>query len=75
MEIYKYICSMQKNENVENVKEYIQKVNIYIKNYKITSNRNVKPNMKINKYMEMHVEEYLFEIINEYIKSRNYKNM
>ena len=75
MEIYKYICSMQKNENVKNVKEYVQKVNIYMKNYKITSNRNVKPNMKISKYIEMHLEEYLFEIINEYIKNRNYKNM
>ena len=31
--------------------------------------------MKINKYKEMHVEKYLFEIIKEYIKKRNYKNL
>ena len=28
-----------------------------------------------DKYIEMHVEKYLFEIINGYMKSRNYKNM
>ena len=27
--------------NAKNVKEYIKKVNIYIKNHKVTSNRNV----------------------------------
>ena len=32
-------------------------------------------NMKISKYIEMHVEKYLFEIIKEYTKNRNYKNM
>ena len=32
---------MQENVNVKNVKEYVRKVNIYIKNYKVTSNRNV----------------------------------
>ena len=31
--------------------------------------------MKINKYIEMHVENYLFEIVKEYIKNRNYKNI
>ena len=31
----------QKNVNVKNVKEYVRKVNIYIKDYKVTSNRNV----------------------------------
>ena len=37
---------MQKNKNMKNVQEYLQKVNVYIKNYKVTSNRNVKPNKK-----------------------------
>ena len=27
-------------------------------------------NMKIYKYIEMHVEKYLFEIIKEYIKNK-----
>ena len=31
--------------------------------------------MKINKYIEMHVEKYLFEIIKEYTKNRNCKNV
>ena len=31
--------------------------------------------MKIDKYIEMHVEKYLFKIIKEYIKDRNYKNI
>ena len=44
----------------KNLKEYVKKVNIYIKNYKVTSNRNVnkdtnKPNKekiyKSNKYI------------------------
>ena len=30
--------------------------------------------MKIYKYVEMHVEKYLFEIIKEYIKTK-YKTM
>ena len=29
--------------------------------------------MKINKYVEMHIEKYLFEIIKEYIKNKMYK--
>ena len=37
----------KKNINVRNVKEYIKKVNIYMKNYKVTSTRNV--NKEINK--------------------------
>ena len=32
---------MQKIINVKNVKEYVKKLNRYIKNYKVTSNRNV----------------------------------
>ena len=31
--------------------------------------------MKIYKYVEMHVEKYLFEIIKEYIKKTKYKTM
>ena len=31
--------------------------------------------MKIYKYIKMHTEKYLFEIIKEYIKSRKYKTM
>ena len=30
----------------------------------------IKMNMKIYKYIEMHVEKYLFEIIKEYIKNK-----
>ena len=41
---------MQKNINVKNVKECVKKVNIYTKNYKATSNRNVnKETSKQNK--------------------------
>ena len=40
---------MQENINLKNVKEFVKKVNIYIKSYKFTSNGNVnkdtnKPN-------------------------------
>ena len=58
---------MQKNTNVQNVKEYVKKVNIYIKNYKITSDRNLnietnKPNKekiyRSNKYTEMCIKIY-----------------
>ena len=31
--------------------------------------------MKIYKYIEMHVEKCLFEIIKEYTKNRKYKTM
>ena len=90
---------MQKNINVKNVKEYEEKVNIYIKNYKVTSNRNINKeinkqdkekiyqnnkyiekciktyeniytNMKIYKYIDMHVEIYLCENIKEYKKQK-----
>ena len=54
---------MQKNKNVNNVKEYAKKVNTCIKNYKVTSNRNVKPNKKriykSNKYIEMCIKIYI----------------
>ena len=39
---------MQKDKNVKNIKEYVKKVNIYKKNYKVISNRNAKPNKKKN---------------------------
>ena len=56
---------MQKNINVKNVKEYVKKVNIYMKNFKVTSNRNVnketnKQNKekvyKNNKHTEMRIK-------------------
>ena len=56
---------MQKNINVKNVKEYVKKVNIYMKNFKVTSNRNVnketnKQNKekvyKNNKHIEMRMK-------------------
>ena len=45
---------MQKNINVKNVKEYEEKVNIYIKNYKVTSNRNI--NKEINKTKKKYIK-------------------
>ena len=54
---------MQKDKNVKNIKEYVKKVNTYIKNYKVTSNRNAKPNKKriykSNKYIEMCIKIYI----------------
>ena len=47
----------------------------YIYIYIYIYNIYIYTNMKINKYIEMHVENYLFEIIKEYIKNRNDKNM
>ena len=44
---------MQKNINVKNVKEYIKKVNIHIKNYKVTN----KTKKKI--YLQKCVWKYL----------------
>ena len=49
MIIWKY----KKNVNVKNGKEYVKKVNISMKNYKVTSNRNAnketnKPNKEKN---------------------------
>ena len=50
---------MQKNKNMKNVKDYVKKVNIYIKNCKVTSNRNVKPNKEriyeSNKYINIYI--------------------
>ena len=40
---------MQKNINVKNVKEYVKKLDIYIKNYKVTSIGNVNKKNKQNK--------------------------
>ena len=53
MKIYKYgniQIYRQKNINVKNVKECVKKVNIYMKNYEIISNRNLdKETSKQNK--------------------------
>ena len=53
---------MQENINVKNVKEYVNKANIYIYNYKVTSNRDIKPNKekiyKSNKQIEMCIKAY-----------------
>ena len=52
---------------MKNLKDFVKKVNIYIKNHKVTSNRNVnkvtkKPNKekiyKSNKYIEMCLKIY-----------------
>ena len=60
---------MQKNINAKNVKEYVKKVNIYMKNFKVTSNRNVnketnKQNKekiyKNNKHIEMRIK-YIYK--------------
>ena len=65
---------MQKNKNVKNVKEYVKKVNIniYIKNYKLISNRNIKPNKeriyKSNKYIEMCIKIHICKHENKQIK-------
>ena len=56
-----------------NIKEYLKKVNIYIyiKIYKVTSNRNVKPNKKrtykSNKYIEMSIKIYTYKHENKQI--------
>ena len=67
IEIYKYgniKIYMQKSKNVKNVKEYVKKVNICIKNYKVTSNRSFKPNKeriyKSNKEIEMCIKIYIY---------------
>ena len=83
---------MPKNINMKNVKDYVKKVNVHIKNYKTISNRtvnketnkenkdriyknkkhiemcikiyeNIYASMKIYRYIEMHVENYLCENI------------
>ena len=49
--------------------EYVKKVNIYIKNYKATSNRNVKKDTnKPNK-------EIIYKSNKSIIKNRKYKTM
>ena len=47
MEIYKYTCSQILD--AKNVKEYEQKANTYIKNYKVTSNKKQKTKKKYTK--------------------------
>ena len=62
---------MQENKNVKNVKDYVKKVDIYIKNYKVTSNRNVKPNKKRtyenNKYTDICIKIYIYKHQNKQI--------
>ena len=68
---------------MKNVKEYVKEVNIYIymKNNKVTYNRNVsKEKNEQIKYMEIYVEKYLWEniknvqkVYKENIKNRKYK--
>ena len=48
---------MQKNINVKNVKEYIKKVNIHIKNYKVTNK--TKKNIFIEMCMEIFKNIYM----------------
>ena len=44
MEIYKYTC--WQILDAKNVKEYEQKANTYIKNYKVTSNKKQRKNIQ-----------------------------
>ena len=56
---------------MKNIKEYVKKVNIYIKSYKVTSNKNVKPNKKriykSNKCTEMCIKIYIYKHENKQI--------
>ena len=61
MEIYKCTCSKYR---CQKLKEYVKEVNVYIQNYKVTSNRNIcketnkRDNEKIyknNKYIQMFI--------------------
>ena len=45
---------MQKNIDVINVKECINKLNIYVKNYKVISNRNVNKKNKQTKQRKIY---------------------
>ena len=51
---------MQKNINVKNVKEYVKKLDIYIKNNKVISNGNVnkKTNKTKKRYLKIYLEIY-----------------
>ena len=51
---------MQKNINVKNVKEYVKKLDIYIKNNKVISNGNVnkKTNNTKKRYLKIYLEIY-----------------
>ena len=62
---------IQSNIDRENVKEYLKKVNMYIKNYNVISNRNV--NKETNKRNKEKMYKYLCENMKEYIKNRKYK--
>ena len=63
---------MQSNIDRKNdVKEYLKKVNMYIKNYNVISNRNV--NKETNKRNKEKMYKYLCENMKEYIKNRKHK--
>ena len=56
---------------MKNVKEYVKQVNIYIKSYKVRSNKNVKPNneriYETNKCIEMCIKIYVYKHKNKQI--------
>ena len=63
---------MQSNIDRKNdVKEYLKKVNMYIKNYNVISNRNV--NKETNKRNKEKTYKYLWKNMKEYIKNRKCK--
>ena len=64
IQIWKYTNVHVVNIDVKNLKEYVKEVNVYIQNYKVTSNRNIcketnkRNNEKIyknNKYIQMFI--------------------
>ena len=61
---------------MKNVKEYVKKVNIYTKNYKVTSNRNVnKETNKRNKEKIYKNNKYIEICIKIYKQIYNYENI
>ena len=62
---------IKKNINVKNVKGYVKKVNVYMRNYKVQSNRNVnKETNKQNKEKYLKIT-YIYIYIYIYIQKRN----
>ena len=63
IKIWKYTNIHLEKWKCKNVEEYVKKVNIFIKNCKVTSNRNVEPNKeriyKSNKYIETRIQKYM----------------
>ena len=70
---------MQKNKNVTNVKECVKKLNIYMKNSKVTSNRHI--NKETNKQNNIYIYIYknskvcmkIYKIM--YIQTLKYTNI